>query len=266
MASPPRRLAETMPEDPKDPKAMIGFAGMTHLGLNSAAAAAERGFKVAGFDSDTDLCAALRDGRPPVMEPGLPELLSKNAPALRFDADPAVLADCDVVYVAPDVPTDDLGESDLDPVHELIRTADDAMGPGACLVVLSQVPPGFMRGHNFFDSDLASEHIHAEQRQLRCKGVGRVRNALSVLGVQGNGFRIKKSLPRKRKPLGLNALRQLCKRYAPVRLRANPTTNPAIRSRTISHGKTRGQRLGVGTRSSSSTVRSSSEDEISCCR
>ena len=28
MPSPPRRLAETMPEDPKDPKAMIGFAGM----------------------------------------------------------------------------------------------------------------------------------------------------------------------------------------------------------------------------------------------
>ena len=134
-----------MPEEPMASKAMIGFAGMTHLGLNSAAAAAERGFKVVGFDSDPGLCAALQDGRAPVMEPGLPEMLSRNAETLRFDSDPAVLADCEVVYVAPDVPTDETGESNLDPVTELIGIADAAMSPEACLVVLSQVPPGFMR-------------------------------------------------------------------------------------------------------------------------
>lgn len=124
---------------------VIGFAGMTHLGLNSAAAASERGFQVVGFDPNEVLCTALRAGQPPVLEPGLQELLAKNTAALRFESDPAALAACDVVYVAPDVPTDALGESDLSPVRELIRLVDGAMGPEACLVVLSQVPPGFMR-------------------------------------------------------------------------------------------------------------------------
>ena len=51
-----------------------------------------------------------------------------------------------MVYVAPDVPTDDRGTSDLGPIRALIDVVDAAMAPAAVLVVLSQVPPGFTRG------------------------------------------------------------------------------------------------------------------------
>jgi UDPglucose 6-dehydrogenase len=127
-------------------KPVIGFAGMTHLGLNSAVASAERGFDVICFDPDPALVDALNAGRLPIVEPDLPEMLQRRRANLRFIADAGVLKACDVIYVAPDVPTDDTGSSDLGPIRALIGIVDAAMAPAAVMVVLSQVPPGFTRG------------------------------------------------------------------------------------------------------------------------
>lgn len=124
---------------------LIGFAGMTHLGINSAAAAAARGFPTIGFDPDAGRTAALARHDLPVLEPGLPELFAEHAERLDFTADPADLARCDVVYIACDVPTDDAGGSDLEPVRALIARVAPALRPDAVLVVLCQVPPGFTR-------------------------------------------------------------------------------------------------------------------------
>lgn len=126
-------------------KPRIAFAGMTHLGLNSAVAVAERGFPVVGFDPDSTRVRPLAAGQLPVLEPGLPELFAKNRERLSFTAEATALAECDVVYVAPDVPTDDHGISDLGPIRALIATVGAAMRPDAVLVILSQVPPGFTR-------------------------------------------------------------------------------------------------------------------------
>jgi UDPglucose 6-dehydrogenase len=125
---------------------VIGFAGMTHLGLNSAVASAERGFEVICFDGDEARIAALNDGRLPVVEPELPEMFARRRAQLTFTADASALKACDVIYVAPDVPTDDKGVSDLGPIRALIGIVDAAMKPAAIMVVLSQVPPGFSRG------------------------------------------------------------------------------------------------------------------------
>jgi UDPglucose 6-dehydrogenase len=127
---------------------VIGFAGMTHLGLNSAVASAERGFNVICFDSDAGRIAALNEGRLPFVEPELPEMFARRHAQLTFTADAGLLKKCDVIYVAPDVPTDDKGASDLGPIRALIDIVDSAMAPAAVLVVLSQVPPGFTRGLN----------------------------------------------------------------------------------------------------------------------
>jgi UDPglucose 6-dehydrogenase len=126
-------------------KPVIGFAGMTHLGLNSAVASAERGFDVICFDPDVARIAALNEGRLPVVEPELPEMFVRRRAQLTFTADASLLKKCDVIYVAPDVPTDDKGASDLGPIRGLIDIVDAAMAPAAILVILSQVPPGFTR-------------------------------------------------------------------------------------------------------------------------
>jgi UDPglucose 6-dehydrogenase len=124
---------------------VIGFAGLSHLGLVYAAAAAGRGFDVVGYDADAALCARLTAGDLPVHEPDLPELLAAHRLRLTFVADPAALAPCDVVFVAIDVPTDDDDRSDLSPVGALLNQVRAVVRPGTAIVVLSQVAPGYTR-------------------------------------------------------------------------------------------------------------------------
>ena len=126
-------------------KPTVGFAGMTHLGLVSAAAVAGRGFKVVCFDSDQALVDRLTRRQWPVLEPGLDELIRSNGARQHFTAAPSDLAACDVIYVAPDVPTDDLGRSDVTGLTALIDGTAAVMNPGTVMVVLSQVPPGYTR-------------------------------------------------------------------------------------------------------------------------
>ena len=125
---------------------VIGFAGMTHLGLVSGVAASEKGFQVVCFDPNASRIAALGRKELPVSEPQLDHLVVKNAARLKFTSTPADLKACDVIYVAPDVPTDDLGQSDLAPINDLLERVFGAARPDAVIVVLSQVSPGFTRG------------------------------------------------------------------------------------------------------------------------
>lgn len=124
---------------------IIGFAGMTHLGIVSTAATAARGFRTIGYDPDSRLIERLQRGELPVVEPGLDDLVGQQGERLTFTADPVELGRCDVVYIAADVPTDDSARSDLAPIRSLIAEASRRLADGAVLVVLCQVPPGFTR-------------------------------------------------------------------------------------------------------------------------
>ena len=124
---------------------VTGFAGMTHLGLVSGVSAAEKGFRAVCFDPDPVRIESLLRRVLPVSEPQLDDLVARNAKRLIFTSNAADLATCDVIYVAPDVPTDDQGGSDLGPINALLDKVLDAARADAVVVVLSQVPPGFTR-------------------------------------------------------------------------------------------------------------------------
>jgi UDPglucose 6-dehydrogenase len=124
---------------------VVGFVGMTHLGLISGVCAAEKGFRAICFDPDSSRISSLARGNLPVSEPGLGELLAKNKERVLFTSHSTELSSCDLVYVAPDVPTDDQGCSDLGPVDAMLELAADATRTNTVVVVLSQVPPGFTR-------------------------------------------------------------------------------------------------------------------------
>lgn len=126
---------------------VIGFLGLTHLGLNSAAASAERGHQTICLDTDAALIERLRAGELHFSEPDLPMLISRNSGRLKFTADASALADCDVVYIAPDVATDDEGQGDLSVVDVLLDMAFSHTRTETTIVVLSQVPPGYTREH-----------------------------------------------------------------------------------------------------------------------
>lgn len=124
----------------------LGFAGMTHLGLVSGIAAAEKGFNVVCYDPDAARISALARGELPVSEPRLDDLVAGNKPRLDFVSSAGALRACDVVFVAPDVATDDQGNSSLDTINKLLDEIFAATREDAVIVVLSQVPPGFTRG------------------------------------------------------------------------------------------------------------------------
>jgi UDPglucose 6-dehydrogenase len=127
-------------------KPTIGFVGMTHLGLVSGVASSQKGFKTICFDIDQTKITDLLSGKLPVSEPKLEELISSNSDRLIFTANPVDLTACNVVYVAPDVGTDNCGQSDLSALNSLLDVVFKAANPVATIVILSQVPPGFTRG------------------------------------------------------------------------------------------------------------------------
>lgn len=124
---------------------MIGFAGLSHLGIVSCVAAAAKGYEVTACDTSSSLCEELTRGHLPILEPGLSELLTANSHRLHFTVDPAQLSNCDVVCLSMDVPTNGDNRSNLTGVQQLARSVAPHLRPGATLVVLSQVPPGFTR-------------------------------------------------------------------------------------------------------------------------
>ena len=124
---------------------VIGFAGLTHLGLNSAVASAARGFDVIGYHDEAALVLQLTNGMPHVREPQLPELMRDHGARLTFTSRIEDIVGCDIVYVSADVPTDDEGRSDLTPIDAMINRVTAEMRPDALLVILCQVPPGFTR-------------------------------------------------------------------------------------------------------------------------
>jgi UDPglucose 6-dehydrogenase len=126
-------------------KPIVGFAGMTHLGLVSATGVASAGFETVCFDPDAALTGRLKNGKLPVTEPDLDDLVRSNGSRQTFTSNIGDLGRCDVVYIAPDVPTNDAGESDLSSIRKLIDDVTASLGPNAVLVVLCQVPPGFTR-------------------------------------------------------------------------------------------------------------------------
>jgi len=124
---------------------VIGFAGLTHLGIISSVAAAAKGYHVIGFHDDSEVISKLNKGDSPVQEPQLNELFLENKERITFSADAADLSKCQIVYVSIDIPTNEKGESDLNPIQKIIGQVSKVLNPDACLVILSQVFPGFTR-------------------------------------------------------------------------------------------------------------------------
>ena len=89
-----------MPE--KEP---IGVIGVGWVGLVTAACFAELGHQVWARDILADKVAGLSRGDVPIHEPGLPELVTKNASRLHFTTDmPDVLEHVRLLFVAVDTP------------------------------------------------------------------------------------------------------------------------------------------------------------------
>jgi UDPglucose 6-dehydrogenase len=124
----------------------IGVIGTGYVGLVTAAGFAELGSDVWCVDIDAEKVERLKRGESPIYEPGLEELLERNAARLHFSTDLAeALEHARLLFVAVGTPPTYSGDADLSAVHAVVD-AIPASEPAAlerhALVMKSTVPCG----------------------------------------------------------------------------------------------------------------------------
>jgi UDPglucose 6-dehydrogenase len=124
----------------------IVMIGTGYVGLVSGACFSDFGHQVCCVDKDAAKVTALLEGRIPIFEPGLDELVARNAAAgrLEFTLDLAeALPGADAVFIAVGTPSRrGDGHADLSYVYAAAREMAPHLQSGAVVVTKSTVPVG----------------------------------------------------------------------------------------------------------------------------
>ncbi len=119
----------------------IGVIGTGYVGLVTAAGFAELGSEVWCVDIDAAKIERLQRGEVPIYEPGLEELLARNARRLHFSTDLAgALGHARLLFVAVGTPPTYSGDADLSAVHAVVNALPASSDHA--LVMKSTVPCG----------------------------------------------------------------------------------------------------------------------------
>src|SRR5215210_8633926 len=119
----------------------VGVIGTGYVGLVTAAGFAALGSDVYCVDIDEAKIRGLQEGRIPIWEPGLEELVAEHRERLHFSTDLApALEHARLLFVAVGTPPTYSGDADLSAVHAVV----DAMPASDrhALVMKSTVPVG----------------------------------------------------------------------------------------------------------------------------
>jgi UDPglucose 6-dehydrogenase len=120
----------------------VGIFGAGWVGLVTGACFAELGHTVIVRDVVQEKIDALNDGRIPIHEPGLPELIAKNQERLTFTGDSAEAAsDAEFLYVCVGTPSTYSGDADLSAVWSVLDDLPPLEGRPV-LAMKSTVPVG----------------------------------------------------------------------------------------------------------------------------
>ena len=126
----------------------IAIVGTGYVGLVSGTCFAEMGANVMCVDIDKEKITALQNGRIPIYEPGLEEMVLRNYKEgrLHFTTDITTCLDSvEIVFSAVGTPPDDDGSADLKYVLEVAHNVGRYMNNYLVLVTKSTVPVGTAR-------------------------------------------------------------------------------------------------------------------------
>src|SRR5580698_9112228 len=101
----------------------IAVIGTGYVGLVTGTCLAESGNDITCIDIDADKIRRLTAGEIPIYEPGLEELVRRNAAAdrLRFSTDlPTAARDAQLIFLAVGTPSSDDGAADLSNVWAVV--------------------------------------------------------------------------------------------------------------------------------------------------
>ena len=120
----------------------VAVFGAGYVGLVTGACFADLGHRVVVRDVLPERVEALRRGEVPIYEPGLEELLRRNAERLTYTLDVAeAVQDADFLYIAVGTPPTYSGDADLSAVWTVVDELQGLEKP-AVVVMKSTVPVG----------------------------------------------------------------------------------------------------------------------------
>jgi UDPglucose 6-dehydrogenase len=123
----------------------LAIVGTGYVGLVTGTCLAETGNEVTCVDNNPAKIEMLLRGEAPIYEPGLAELIERNASAglLHFTTDLAkAVSEAQVVFLAVGTPPSDDGSVDLSAVWSVVDAMADHLTPNAIVVLKSTVPVG----------------------------------------------------------------------------------------------------------------------------
>ena len=119
--------------------------GSGYVGLVTGACFADLGNDVVNIDTDAAKVKSLLDGKIPIYEPGLEELVRRNADErrLQFTTDPGpAIAESDVVFICVGTPQRSSGKADLAGIFQAAETVGRHITKFTVVVMKSTVPVG----------------------------------------------------------------------------------------------------------------------------
>ena len=123
----------------------VAVIGLWHQGVVGAACLADLGYDVLAADTDRERVDRLTEGKAPLYEPGLDELLRKGLDSRRLqfttDLSAAVRARPNILLMF-DTPVDDNDDSDLGEILAAVSAIAPHLEPDAVILVTAQVPVG----------------------------------------------------------------------------------------------------------------------------
>src|SRR6266851_4464540 len=120
-------------------KMRVCVQGLWHLGCVTAACVAEH-FQTTACDSEPQVIERLKEGHPPIFEPGLSERIAAAMAAQRlsFTSDlSAAVREADAVWVTLDTPVDDQDVADVDFVEREAAKVFPYLSDGTIVLISS---------------------------------------------------------------------------------------------------------------------------------
>jgi UDPglucose 6-dehydrogenase len=122
----------------------ICVQGLWHLGSVTAASLSSLGHQVLGLDLDSTTVDKLIDGKAPIYEPGLDEMIKSGIDEnlLSFESQVSNIHDIELLWVTYDTPVDDEDKADVEFVKDQIKSVLPKLANNAIVIISSQMPVG----------------------------------------------------------------------------------------------------------------------------
>ncbi len=123
----------------------IGVVGIGYVGLVTASCLAEAGNRVICVDNDSDKIKQLKNGRIPIYEPGLTEMVQHNQKAKRLHFTTELKEAVDeslLIYLAVGTPPAPDGSADISAILSVCRDIAGLMTDYRIIITKSTVPVG----------------------------------------------------------------------------------------------------------------------------